>query len=61
VFYHHRASVWGVSLRRDYVITGSMDGTISLIDLKSMTVKKHFMAHQGDWGGKRLIKPCRGV
>ena len=51
VFYHHRASVWGVSISNNYVITGSMDGTIGLIDIRTMTLKKHFMAHQGEWGG----------
>jgi hypothetical protein len=30
---------------------GSMDGTISLIDLRTMTVRKHFDAHKGEWGG----------
>ena len=52
IFFHHRASVWGVSISKNYIITGSMDGTIALIDINTMTLKKHFMAHQGEWGGK---------
>ena len=51
VFYHHRASVWGVKIQDNYLITGSMDKTISLINLQSMMVEKHFIAHEDEWGG----------
>ena len=52
VFFHHRASVYGVAILADgSVATGSMDGTISIIDGGTMTVKKHFMAHDEEgWG-----------
>ena len=52
VFFHHRASVYGVALLPDgSVATGSMDGTISVIDGATLTVKKHFLAHdEGGWG-----------
>ena len=53
VFYHHRASVWGVKIQDNYLITGSMDKTISLINLQSMMVEKHFIAHDDEWGGKQ--------
>ena len=53
VFYHHRASVWGVKIQDNYLITGSMDKTISLINLQSMIVEKHFIAHEDEWGGKQ--------
>ena len=53
VFYHHRASVWGVKIQDNYLITGSMDKTISLINLQSMMVEKHFIAHEDEWGGKQ--------
>ena len=53
VFFHHRASVYGVALLSDgSVATGSMDGTISIIDGRTLTVKKHFLAHDDEdgWG-----------
>ena len=28
-----------------------MDKTISLINLKTMMVEKHFIAHDDEWGG----------
>ena len=52
VFYHHRASVWGVRIQGNYIVTGSMDGTIALIDIESLTIKKHFLAHENEWGGR---------
>ena len=52
VFYHHRASVWGIRIQDDYIITGSMDGTIALIDIETLQIRKHFMAHENEWGSK---------
>ena len=52
VFYHHRASVWGIRIQDGYIVTGSMDGTIALIEVASMQIKKHFMAHHNEWGSK---------
>ena len=61
VFYHHRASVWGVRIQGDYVVTGSMDGTIALIDINTMQIKKHFLAHENEWGSKfcECIQKCK--
>ena len=52
VFFHHRASVYGVALLPDgSVATGSMDGTISVIDGRTLAVRRHFMAHDEEgWG-----------
>ena len=52
VFYHHRASAWGIKIQDNYLITGSMDKTISLINLLTLKVEKHFIAHEDEWGGK---------
>ena len=52
VLYHHRASVWGIKIQGNFLITGSMDKTISLINLETMQVEKHFIAHEDEWGGK---------
>ena len=55
VFYHHRASAWGIKIQDNYLITGSMDKTISLINLSTLKVEKHFLAHEDEWGGKLLF------
>ena len=55
VFYHHRASVWGIKIQDNYLITGSMDKTISLINLNTLVVEKHFIAHEDEWGGKFIL------
>ena len=52
VFYHHRASVWGVRIQNGYIITGSMDGFIAVIDAKTLQIKKHFLAHENEWGSE---------
>ena len=54
VFYHHRASVWGVRIQDGYIVTGSMDGFIAVIDAKTLQIKKHFLAHENEWGSKYL-------
>ena len=56
VFYHHRASAWGIKIQDNYLITGSMDKTISLINLLTLKVEKHFLAHEDEWGGKLKLK-----
>ena len=53
VLYHHRGSVWGVSIQGDFIFTGSMDGTIAAIHIPTLTLKKHFLAHEDEWGGER--------
>ena len=55
VFYHHRGSVWGVRIQDDFLLTGSMDGTISVIHIPTLTLKKHFLAHEDEWGGECSI------
>ena len=52
VFYIHRASVWGVRIQDNYIVTGSMDGTIAVIDAETLNIKKHFVAHENEWGSK---------
>ena len=52
VFYIHRASVWGVKIQDNYIVTGSMDGTIAVIDAETLVIKKHFVAHENEWGSK---------
>ena len=52
MFYHHRASVWGVRIEGCFVVTASMDGTIALIDVETRQIVKHFMAHEEEWGGE---------
>ena len=47
--------MWGVRIQGDYVVTGSMDGTIALIDINTMQIKKHFLAHENEWGSKKHI------
>ena len=32
-----------------------MDGTIALIDINTMQIKKHFLAHENEWGSKKHI------
>lgn len=59
VFYHHRASVWGVRIQGDYIVTGSMDGTISVIDVATLQIKKHFLAHENEWGSKFVLQLCK--
>ena len=54
VFYIHRASVWGVRIQDNYIVTGSMDGTIAVIDAETLVIKKHFVAHENEWGSKYL-------
>ena len=63
VFFHHRASVYGVAILSDgSVATGSMDGTISIIDGRTLTVKKHFMAHDEEgWGVSDLEASADGL
>ena len=56
VLYHHRASVWGVKITDENVVTGSMDGTIAVIDANSREVKRHFLAHEDEWGGEQFLK-----
>ena len=55
MFYYHRASAWGISILDDNLITGSMDGTIGVIDLKRMKLVKHFKAHDDEWGGEYRV------
>ena len=55
MFYYHRASAWGISILDDNLITGSMDGTIGVIDLKRMKLAKHFKAHDDEWGGEYIL------
>ena len=55
MFYYHRASAWGISILDDNLITGSMDGTIGVIDLKRMKLVKHFKAHDDEWGGEYIL------
>ena len=55
VFYHHRASAWGIKIQDNYLITGSMDRTISLINLSTLKVEKHFLAHEDEWGGQLIL------
>jgi len=50
VFYIHRASVWGVRIQDNCIVTGSMDGTIAVIDAETLVIKKHFVAHENEWG-----------
>ena len=52
MFYIHRASVWGVRIQDNYIVTGSMDGTIAVIDAETLNIKKHFVAHENEWGSK---------
>ena len=52
VMYHHRASVWGIRIQDNWIITGSMDGTISVVDIETLQLKKHFLAHENEWGSK---------
>ena len=52
VLYIHRASVWGVRIQDGYIVTGSMDGTIAVIDVETLNTKKHFKAHETEWGSK---------
>ena len=54
MFYHHRASAWGIKIQDNYLITGSMDRTISLINLRTLMVEKHFIAHEDEWGGRYI-------
>ena len=56
VFYIHRASVWGVKIQDGYIVTGSMDGTIAVIDAETLEIKKHFMAHENEWGSKFCLR-----
>ena len=55
IFYYHRASAWGISILETSLITGSMDGTIGVIDLNNMKLVKHFKAHDDEWGGEYKI------
>ena len=50
-FRYHEASAWGISIQGNTLITGSMDGTIGVIDLEQMKLLKHFKAHDDEWGG----------
>ena len=54
VMYHHRASVWGIRIQDNWIITGSMDGTISVVDIETLKLRKHFLAHENEWGSKYL-------
>ena len=29
-----------------------MDGTIAVIDAETLNIKKHFVAHENEWGSK---------
>ena len=53
--YHHRASVWGIRIQDNWIITGSMDGTISVVDVETLKLRKHFLAHENEWGSKYKI------
>ena len=55
VMYHHRASVWGIRIQDNWIITGSMDGTISVVDVETLKLRKHFLAHENEWGSKYKI------
>ena len=52
VMYHHRASVWGIRIQDNWIVTGSMDGTISVVDIDTLKLYKHFLAHENEWGSK---------
>ena len=60
MFYHHRASAWGISIVGSKLITGSMDGTIGVIDLNRMELVRHFKAHDDEWGGNDFFLPRCG-
>ena len=53
--YIHQASVWGVRIQDGFIITGSMDGTIAVIDIKTLGTKKHFKAHENEWGSEYYL------
>ena len=53
--------MWGVRIQGDYVVTGSMDGTIALIDINTMQIKKHFLAHENEWGSKKKTRGHESV
>ncbi len=55
VLYHHRASVWGLRIVGDSIVTGSMDGTIAVVNIAVLQVVKHFLAHEDEWGGTGCI------
>jgi len=40
----------GVRIQDNFIVTGSMDGTIALIEISTMQIKKHFLAHENEWG-----------
>ena len=44
--------MWGVRIQDNYIVTGSMDGTIAVIDAETLVIKKHFVAHENEWGSK---------
>ena len=45
--------MYGIAIRGGNVITGSIDGTIVVIDVETRQVRKHFLAHDTEeWGGK---------
>ena len=52
VMYHHRASVWGIRIQDNWIVTGSMDGSISVVDIETLKLRKHFVAHENEWGSK---------
>ncbi len=62
VFYHHRASVWGLRVQDGFAVTGSMDGTISVIELgETPRLLKHFLAHSASSWGVSDIDSAPGI
>ncbi len=53
--YHHRASVWGLRLEGGLAFTGSMDGTVAIVEVeggRGRRLARHFVAHENEWGGE---------
>ena len=57
--YHHRASVWVLRLEGGLAFTGSMDGTVAIVEVeegrrRGRRVVRHFVAHESEWGGGKF-------
>ena len=52
---HCRASVYGVVVLEEVVVTASMDGTIAIIRLDSLAVEAQWEAHGGTWGVADIV------
>ncbi len=47
--------MWGLRLEGGIAFTGSMDGTVAIVEVEEgRRLARHFVAHESEWGGDKF-------